>query len=480
MMRRSRRSCATSESLKCGSIEEHCSGFDGGEHDKEKTRKEKNPATDLIGRSGHILSRATLSSKITRKWQDSFWVHLLPTTIVVFRSEENFQEWRAKERLSRKALLTIDFDSVGTVSSTNSTWQTKQSPKVPATKLVSRVQKYSLGDIQATLRGGEALFTFRLERLSGVGVDVIASFASTTPSHLRSFRQVLHNCIRTAMPGKSRLKGSSKLKKKGVEPESGEEDTHLSTIISTQVGSEMTRSTYQLSRGRYNGSISSASASYRPGAKHTKSKKKYYQLDPKLGVDLTSQVGSDLTCNTDQVRSGCYDSSMITERKPNIVQIKTSQKAKSSASKLKKADQERNIISTDTYDSKAESIDSRMNKDDPDRKINSTTMKAFPSLIGSEIACTSSTHTKDDAFPCARVDDDDIPIANIYITNSEENEENEGCPDRNCDDKVQMVDDVGNLYPDFDEDAKDIEIVIHSKMGKIQIDLPELENNDDR
>lgn len=156
MTSKSRRSSATSESLKCGSIEENCFGIDVGGHDKEKSRKETISRTDLIGRSGHILSRATLSSKITRKWQDSFWVHLLPTTIVVFRSEENFQEWRAKERLSRKALLTIDFDSLGTVS-TNSTWQTKQSPKVPATKLISRVQKYSLGDIQATLRGGEAL-----------------------------------------------------------------------------------------------------------------------------------------------------------------------------------------------------------------------------------------------------------------------------------------------------------------------------------
>merc|ERR1712226_420994 len=327
-----------------------------------------------------------------------------------------------------------------------------------------------------TLRGGEAFFTFRLERLSGVGVDVIASFASTTPSHLRSFRQVLHNCIRTAMPGKSRLKGSSKLKKKGVEPESGEEDTHLSTIISTQVGSEMSRSTYQLSRGRYNGSASSSSVSYRPGAKNAKPKKKYYQLDPKLGVDLTSQVGSDLTCNTDQVRSGFYDSSIITERKPNIVQIKTSLKAKSSASKLEKDDPERSRISTDTNDSKAKSSSSRINKDEPDRKINSTTMNTIPSLIGSEIAC-STKHTKDDAFPSVRLDDDDIPIANVYITNSEEIED---CPDVNCDDNVQMIDDVGDLYPDFDEDEKDVEIVIQSKMGKIQIDLPEMEDNDDR
>eukprot|EP00546_Thalassionema_frauenfeldii_P019846 CAMPEP_0178895302 /NCGR_PEP_ID=MMETSP0786-20121207/508_1 /TAXON_ID=186022 /ORGANISM="Thalassionema frauenfeldii, Strain CCMP 1798" /LENGTH=278 /DNA_ID=CAMNT_0020565511 /DNA_START=625 /DNA_END=1461 /DNA_ORIENTATION=- len=278
------------------------------------------------------------------------------------------------------------------------------------------------------------------------------------------------------MPGKSRLKGSSKLKKKGVETESGEEDTHLSTIISTQVGSEMTRSTYQLRRGRYNGSVSSASVSYRPGAENTKPKKKYYQLDPKLGVDLTSQVGSDLTFNTDQVRSGFYDSSIITERKPNIVQIKTSLKAKSSASKLENDDPERNRISTDTNDSKAKSSSSQINKDEQDRKINSTTMNAVPSLIGSEIAC-STKHTKDDALPSARLDDDDIPIANVYITNSKEIE---GCPDMNCDDNVQMIDDVGDLYPDFDEDEKDVEIVIQSRMGKIQIDLPEMEDNDDR
>lgn len=319
-------------------------------------------------------------------------------------------------------------------------------------------------------------FTFRLERLSGVGVDVIASFASTTPSHLRSFRQVLHNCIRTAMPGKSRSKNSSKLEKKGAEPESGEEDTHLSTIISTQVGSEMTRSTYQLSRGRYNGSASTSSVSYRTGAKNTKPKKKYYQLDPKLGVDLTSQVGSDLTCSTDQVRRGFYDSSITTKRKPNIVQIKTSLKAKSSGSQLVKDSPERNRSSKYTNDSKAKSSSSRINKDEPDRKINSTTMNTFPSLIGSKISC-STKQTKDDAFPSVRLDDDDIPIANVYITNSEEIE---GSSDMNSDDNVQMINNVGDLYPDFDKDEKDVEIVIQSKMGKIQIDIPEMEDNDDR
>mmetsp|Transcript_14228 Transcript_14228/g.21033 ORF Transcript_14228/g.21033 Transcript_14228/m.21033 type:complete len:473 (+) Transcript_14228:92-1510(+) len=472
MMRKTRQLLATAEPLQCEEKEENDRKTENSARDKEKLPQGKSgtDCSDSIGRSGHILSRATLSSKITRKWQDSFWVHILPTTLVVFRSEENFRQWRAKERLSRKALITIDFDTLGTVSSTKNSLRTNQLPKVPATKLISRVHKYSLGDIKATLRGGEALFTFQVERLSGVGVDVIASFASTTPANLRVFRQVLRDCIQVATPGKIRSKGS-KSRKKGHETENGEEDTHVSTIISTQVGSEMTRSTYQMTRdGSLSGSLSSAAASYRSGSMASRPKKKYYQLDPKLGVDFASHVESALTCSTDKVQSNYGDASIHTKRKPNVIQIKTSCKTKSRSSKLK--------------------------NDESDKKSYSTDLKNIPPYVGSKITRHISNSNHDASLQDTE-GSEHIPITSIYTAKAGETEsyklENDEdtqvhshiVSQRTCDDNESQGEDEGNLYTVYADNAEDdeedlVEIIIQSKMGTIQIDQLECEDNDKR
>jgi len=192
--------------------------------------------TSIFGRSGHILSRTTISSRILRKWQDAFWVHLLPATLAVFRSEESFKKWASNDRRNGKVLLMVDFDTFGTLKTRIRDEESigNENFRAPTTKLISSIQKYSLGDVQGTFHGSEALYTCKLERFSSVGVDLIGSFASTSPTNLRSFRKVIQKCIQATTPCKQRSK-RSKLKK-NMMPQLG------GTCLSTGMGSEISGS----------------------------------------------------------------------------------------------------------------------------------------------------------------------------------------------------------------------------------------------
>jgi len=207
------------------------------------------PNASTFGRSGRILSRTTISSRILRKWQDTFWVHLLPATLVVFRSEESFKKWAPKERRCGKVLLMLDFDTLGTLKTRRRDEESIENEnfRAPTTKLISSVQKYSLGGVEATLRGSEALYACRLERLSSVGVDIIGSFASTSPTNLRSFRQVIQNCIQATTPCKSRSKRTKSKRSKMLQFDS----THHSTEINSAVTYSTCQSHCVQMRGQY-------------------------------------------------------------------------------------------------------------------------------------------------------------------------------------------------------------------------------------
>ena len=127
-----------------------------------------------FGQSGQILSRTTASSKLLRKWQGSYWVHLLPATIVIFRNEQDFQKWAAEQssgdytarRKHRKVLLFVDFDTLGilTTGHNNNLEQRGlnsnsllSNSKGSSAKLVSKLQKYALGDVTTTLVGTQPL-----------------------------------------------------------------------------------------------------------------------------------------------------------------------------------------------------------------------------------------------------------------------------------------------------------------------------------
>lgn len=128
-------------------------------------------STPQFGSSGSILSRTTTSSKLLRKWQPSYWVHLLPATLLVFRSEQDFQKWKEERngdwsttisRKSRKLLLDVDFDTLGILAGQRDIKGINKNSllansKGASPKLVSRVQKHSLGDVESCMLKSQVL-----------------------------------------------------------------------------------------------------------------------------------------------------------------------------------------------------------------------------------------------------------------------------------------------------------------------------------
>jgi hypothetical protein len=116
---------------------------------------------DHYGQSGNILSRTSTSSMLFRKWQDAFWVHLYPATLLLFRTAADFDSW-AHRGERRKVMLRVDFDTFGILAGRgvqkglNSNNPAGRSSK-SSTKLMSMLQKYSLGDVQTNFSGRTAL-----------------------------------------------------------------------------------------------------------------------------------------------------------------------------------------------------------------------------------------------------------------------------------------------------------------------------------
>ena len=122
-------------------------------------------AQQPFGQSGQLLARATASSKLLRKWQNCYWVHLHPASLVVFRSRLDFQSWASMgddyvaRRRDPKVVLFVDFDTLGMLAANPNLERGLNSnsllanSKASSIKIISKLQKYSLGDVKTTLAG---------------------------------------------------------------------------------------------------------------------------------------------------------------------------------------------------------------------------------------------------------------------------------------------------------------------------------------
>jgi hypothetical protein len=122
-----------------------------------------------FGQSGQLLARATVSSKLLRKWQNCYWVHLQPASLVVFRSRLDFQSWASEgddyvtRRRDPKVILFVDFDTLGMLAAHTRLQRRLNSnsllanSKASSLKFISKLQKYALGDVKATLTGNKPL-----------------------------------------------------------------------------------------------------------------------------------------------------------------------------------------------------------------------------------------------------------------------------------------------------------------------------------
>jgi hypothetical protein len=128
----------------------------------------QSPSQQSFGQSGQVLSQTTASSKLLRRWQECFWIHLKPASLLVFRSKNDFEKWVtaiggdiARRRKDRSILLAVDFDTLGMLSSNGerglNTNSLLSNSKGSSAKLVSKLHKYALGDVTSTLSGSVPL-----------------------------------------------------------------------------------------------------------------------------------------------------------------------------------------------------------------------------------------------------------------------------------------------------------------------------------
>ena len=122
------------------------------------------PALQPFGQSGQILAQTTASSKLLRRWQDCYWIHLKPASLLLFRSRNDIEKWVtdaggdvARRRKDRSILLAVDFDTLGILASNGerglNTSSLLSNSKGSSAKLVSKLHKYALGDVTSTLSG---------------------------------------------------------------------------------------------------------------------------------------------------------------------------------------------------------------------------------------------------------------------------------------------------------------------------------------
>jgi len=178
---------------------------------KEEKENSDRKVQPLFGTSGMILSRTTKLALVRRRWQNTLWVHYLPTTILIFRSVEDFYQWietgdmTMLDLKSSLILSVFDFDTQGIQKKGeqekhSSNMRRLCNSKMHSSKIVSRVEKLSITTVHTKLYGSEALHSFKLERWCDVGVNTLAAFASAQPRDVAQLRRAMYECLDLATP----------------------------------------------------------------------------------------------------------------------------------------------------------------------------------------------------------------------------------------------------------------------------------------
>jgi hypothetical protein len=145
------------------------------------------PDAEAIIGSGHVLSRISLRTIITKKWKQSYWVQYGSTQILLFRSVGDYQDWltnpyhppKVRDFLVKES---IDFSEELQRSNVVGFQMTK-----PAMKSYER--------------GDPMMWHFKLEKWMDYGATIAAAFASPNPKELEEVRKACASCIRASRRG---------------------------------------------------------------------------------------------------------------------------------------------------------------------------------------------------------------------------------------------------------------------------------------
>jgi len=170
---------------------------------ERSTRRLDRANDDCDQISGHVQSRTTTTERMLRRWNSCFWLFEEPATIIFFKSDDHMRQWIAT-RKEHFASLRVDFDTMGVLQTVDKAREKRIRTPSTNKKLLSTRMKYAFTEVQTRVYGKEVIHSFKLERWTDVGVDVVAAFGSAQPAEITALRSVMHDCIRLANPHKKK------------------------------------------------------------------------------------------------------------------------------------------------------------------------------------------------------------------------------------------------------------------------------------
>mmetsp|Transcript_25 Transcript_25/g.29 ORF Transcript_25/g.29 Transcript_25/m.29 type:complete len:290 (-) Transcript_25:32-901(-) len=228
--------------------------------------------TQGFGLSGQILTRTSRKLVFFRRWDTSYWLHVFPTVVLFFRSENDLRMWKDLNNNidinSIQSLLqnwktdelikwAIDFDTLGVVrkqihKSEKRTGNRKSDfGEIYQPKNYEEKSLYFMREVQTKKyrQYRSMIHCFKVEKWASSGCEASATFASDDSKKLKAIRDVFRACLQITRKNK-RFKTRDKVKSPQSVAVLSEDDQSQFTNISVNTNRTGTRSTLYSCHGK--------------------------------------------------------------------------------------------------------------------------------------------------------------------------------------------------------------------------------------
>jgi len=188
-------------------------------------KKKAIPPINSFGKAGKIFCRTSPCALLLRRWTESYWLHVHPTTILLFKSKKDMEKWKALESESevhgeegrftsghkkKEKLIhwSINFDTSGIVHNKMIKAERKKCKRmnIPPPKSKSKVNDntlppilYAMEEVRSKYydgRKGPLFHSCKISYLSTSGRTLAAAFGSSEPSELKTLRATVRYCLK--------------------------------------------------------------------------------------------------------------------------------------------------------------------------------------------------------------------------------------------------------------------------------------------
>jgi len=167
------------------------------------------PKSEMVRKTGYILSRISFRTIVMKKWKQSFWVQYGPHTMLWFRSESDFDDWLNNPyhtQAQRNFLIKLAVNFAHDLYKPN-------------------VRGYQVTQCRTKSYGAKLVRQFKLERWMDYGPTIAAAFGSFDPKEVDELREALVGCMRnTPLNGGIRATGAVREGRVDPNEERGKEE----------------------------------------------------------------------------------------------------------------------------------------------------------------------------------------------------------------------------------------------------------------